>query len=116
MAIIIVANQYGEEVREDIYEFDKNTDISVMLGYAIDSWAFRIPYEEDRKLWNEIIDEEWGGLDGSDYYQYKKPFVFDNKWVTNYDGYFWDLQTAINELKDNIKFLTKIKNLYGGQF
>lgn len=50
MAIIIVANQYGEEVREEIYEFDKDTDISEILGYAIEGWAFRIPHEKDRKI------------------------------------------------------------------
>lgn len=116
MAIIIVANQYGEEIREDTYEFNRNTDISTILGYAIDSWAFRIPYEEDRKLWNEMLDEDWGGLDDSDYYHYNKPFVSNDKWITNYDSYFWDLQTTINELRDNIKILTKIKNIHGGQF
>lgn len=116
MAIVILANQYGEEIREDTCEFDKNTYISTILGYAVDSWAFRIPLEKDRKLWNEIIDEKWGGLDDGDYYQYNKPFAFDDKWVTNYDNYFWDLQTTINELRDNIKILTKIKNIHGGQF
>lgn len=116
MAIVIVANQYGKGIREDIYEFDRNTDISTILGYAINGWAFRIPHEEDRKLWNKILDEDWGELDDCDYYQYNKPIVTDNKWATEEGGYFYDLQTVLNDLRDSIKFLTKIKNIYGGQF
>lgn len=116
MAIIIIANQYGEEVREDIYEFDKNTDISEILGYAIEGWAFRIPHEEDRKLWNKIIDEDWTELDDCDYYQYNKPLVFDDKWVVEDGGSFMNLQTALNGFKLGLKFLTKIKNIHGGQY
>lgn len=116
MAIIIVANKYGEEVSECIYEFDKNTDISEILGYATEGWAFRIPHEGDRKLWNKIVNEEWTELDDCDYYQYNKPIVTNDKWVTEKGGYFYDLQTVLNNLRDSIKFLTKIKNIYGGQF
>lgn len=116
MAIIILANQYGKEIREDILEFDRHTDISEILGMAIDGWAFRIPHEKDRELWNKIVDEDWAQLDDCDYYQYNKPLVVDDKWVTGYEGYFLDLQSAINELRDSIKFLTKVKNIHGGQY
>lgn len=116
MAIIIIGNQYGEEVREDIYEFDKDTDITDLLDYAIEGWAFRIPHEEDRKLWNKKIDEDWGKLDDSDYWQYNKPYVCDDKWYAEDGGYFHNLQTVINGAKITIKFLTMIKNIHGGQY
>lgn len=116
MAIIVIANQYGEEVKEDICEFDKNTSIDELLGFATNGWAFRIPHEKDRKLWNKMIDEKWSGLDDGDYYHYNKPLVFDEKWTTEEDGYFYDLQTAINDARKSLKIFTKIKDIHGGQF
>ena len=116
MGVIIIANQYGYEIMEEVYDFDKNTDINVILGFAIDGWAFRIPHEEDRKLWNKIIDKDWTGLDDCDYYRYNKPYAHDDKWITEEDGYFMDLQTRLNGAKDIIKFLTKVKNLHGGEY
>lgn len=116
MAIIVIADLYGEEVREDICEFDKNTDIDELLEFATNYLAFRIPHEEDRKLWNKIIEEKWARLDDGNYYYYNIPFVDNEKWVVEYHGSFLNLQTAINEFKTNIKLLTRVKNLYGGQF
>ena len=63
MAIVIIASKYGEEIIEDTCEFDKDTDVDELLGFATNGGAFRIPHEEDRKLWNKIIDEKWGRLD-----------------------------------------------------
>lgn len=116
MAIIIVASQCGTDIEEKVCEFNKKSEINNLLYYATAGWAFRIPNEDDRKLWNSLIDEEWSGLDDDDYLRYDKPFVRDNKWSSEIDGHFLSVQEVINEHKNKIKMLTKVKNLYGGQF
>lgn len=116
MAIIIVAAQYGTDIKEEVYEFNDNSGIDNLLYYATSGWAFRIPHEDDRKLWNSLIDEWWTGLDDSDYFRYDKPFVRDNKWSSEIDGHFLSVQEVINEYNHRMKMLTKVKNLYGGQF
>lgn len=116
MAIVIVAEQYDREIKESVYEFNENSEIDNLLFYATEGWAFRIPHEEDRKLWNSLIDEGWTGLDDSDYFRYNKPIVHNNKWMTENDGYFLSIQEMINDYENSIKFLMEVKNLYGGQY
>ena len=116
MAVIIVVAQYGKDIKEEVYEFNEKSGIDDLLYYATSGWAFRIPHENDRKLWNSLIDEEWTGLDDSDYFKYDKPFVHNDKLLSEIDGHFFPLQEVINEYKNTVKMLTKVKNLYGGQF
>lgn len=120
MAVIITTKGYENdvnEVREIVNEFSEDTEIDDVLYYATSEWGFRIPHEADRKLWNEIIDEGWGGLDDADYFKYDKPYVFDDKWVClDSDGHFSSLQEVINTCKFTIKMLTKVKNMNGGQY
>lgn len=116
MAVIIVMAQYGTDIKEEVYEFNKNSGIDDLLYYATSGWAFRIPREDDRKLWNSLIDEKWSGLDDSDYFQYDKPFVHNNELLSEIDGHFLSVQEVINEYKNTVKMLTKAKDFYGGQF
>lgn len=60
MAIIMVAKQYDNDIKEEVCEFNKNSEIDNLLYFVTFGWAFRIPLEEDRKLWNSLIDEKWG--------------------------------------------------------
>ena len=112
----MVAKQNDLNIKEEVYEFNKNSEIDNLLYFATSGWAFRIPWEKDRKLWNSLIDEKWTELDDSDYFRYDKPFVYNNKWLSENDGQFVPVQEVINECKDIIKMLTKVKNLYGGQY
>ena len=116
MAIIMVAKQYGKDIKEEVCEFNRKSEIDNLLYFVTSGWAFRIPQEEDRKLWNSLIDEKWTELNESDYFRYDKPFVYNNKWLSENDGQFIPVQEIINECKDIIKMLTKVKNLYGGRF
>lgn len=116
MAIIMVAKQDNQDIKKEVCEFNKNSGIDDLLYFATSGWAFRILCEEDRKLWNSLIDEKWTELDDSDYFRYDKPFVYNNKWLSENNGHFLPVQEVINECKDIIKILTKVKNLYGGRF
>ena len=56
------------------------------------------------------------GLKSIYYKQILISFVYDNKWLSENDGQFVPVQEVINECKDIIKMLTKVKNLYGGRY
>ena len=116
MAIIMVVKQDNLNIIEEVCAFNKNSEIDNLLYFVTSGWAFRIPSEEDRKLWNSLIDEKWTELDDSDYFRYDKPFVFNNRWLSENNGHFVPVQEVINECKDIIKMLTKVKNLYGGRY
>lgn len=116
MAIIMVAKQDNLDIIEEVCEFNRKSEIDNLLYFATSGWAFRIPLEEDRKLWNSLIDKKWTELDDSDYFRYDKPFVYNNKWLSENNGQFVPVHEVINECKDIIKMLTKVKNLYGGQY
>lgn len=98
MAIIYVATNELEK-----HFFDEDSDISTLLEYAIVGYAFQIPDKEDRALWNTIIDEEWGGLDDTDFYRYDKPYVRDDKWHTEYEEHFISIEECITYLTKRIK-------------
>ena len=118
MAVIIIAERCGEnEVKEVVKEFDENEGIDNILYYATSAYAFRIPHEEDRQLWNKILNEEWGGLDDVDYFKFDKPYAYDDKWVClEFGGHFSPLQELINDYKFVTKMLIKVKEINGGRY
>lgn len=116
MAVVIVAQQKNDEIKEEVYEFDKNTRIDILLSYATGGWAFRIPLAEDREIWNNLFKTKWRELDDSDSYYYSRPYVNTKKWMSADEGHFVLTQDAIKSYQKSIEFLKKVKNLYGGKF
>lgn len=112
MAVVIVANQCGGEIKEEKYEFDRNTNIVTIMGYALNNMAFRLPTEKDERTWNRILHEQWKNLTGCDYYE-PTPISFDNRWVFRNEKVFWSMTTALKVFKENIEFLTKMQEIYG---
>lgn len=91
--------------------FNEDTDISILLKWACD-YAFRIPEEEDRKLWNTIIDKDWAELDDVDYYSYNKPYCYNGKWHSEHNGNFYDnFSELIDSLLVAISAYKKIEKL-----
>lgn len=110
MGTIIIADcEYGNIV-EKYFSFDENTDIGVLLGYATNWLAFRIPFGDDRKIWNDIVKNDWAGLDDGDYYSYNQPIVSNADWYVEHDGgYFDNLKEVIKMNEEYLKKLKKIK-------
>ncbi len=112
MAVVIVANQYGKEIKEERYEFDENTNIVVIMEYALNNMAVRLPTEKDERTWNTILHKQWKNLTGCDFYE-PTPFSFDNRWIIRNEGVFWSITTSLEVCKERMEFLTKMQEIYG---
>ena len=112
MAVVIVANQCGGEIKEERYEFDRDTNIVTIMGYALNNMAVRLPTEKDEITWNRILHEKWKNLTGCDFYE-PTPFSFDNRWIIRNEGVFWSITTSLEVCKERREFLTKMQEIYG---
>lgn len=112
MAKMILATVANGLVEEKVYEFDEDTCLGSILGCILDSWVFRIPTSEDREVWNDLIDNEWAGLDDEDYYSYNKPYINDDKWYCENNGYFDYLDDTIENLKSSVNTLLVLRDWF----
>lgn len=112
MAVVIVANQCGGEIKEERYEFDMDTHIVTIMEYALNNMAVRLPTEKDERTWNTILHKKWKYLTGCDFYE-PCPLSFDNRWIIKNERIFWSITTSLEVCKERIEFLTKMQEIYG---
>lgn len=90
MAIIYIATDKLEKVY-----FNERTSVDDLLEYATTGDAFQIPDNEDRKIWNERLHEDWTELDDADYFRYDTPYIRDDKWYTECNGRFVSVEECV---------------------